>query len=817
MSDSFGNSLTFFVNGKKYSLSETKIDPKWTLLQFLRKSGLTGTKLGCGEGGCGACTVMLSVFDPESERPNHFSANACLTPLCALDGVAVTTVEGIGGMKQGLHPVQRRIAAMHGSQCGFCTPGIVMAIYAFLRANPNASPHEIEESLDGNLCRCTGYRPIIDAARSLSNNKGENSTCCGGKQQQQSGGCCGGNGDGFGKKQGCPCADSASAILGGSSQEFKCSSSEGVLAELPSLNEEMTARGLSEPIFPPSLTHYRPQSLRISNDGVTWFQPVSLQQLLKMKAEHPAARLVVGNTEVGIEVKFKAMEYPTLLNPSHVPELQVLEESTAEDGTEGIKVGAAVNINRLRNFIKQLEADNSANEGKRTGLYKLRGLVAIHGMLSWFASNHIRNMACVGGNIVTASPISDLNPMLMACGAVLTMNSKAGGERRVPIDQFFLSYRKVDLHPDEVLQHVFVPFTQQCEFVLPFKQARRREDDISIVTAGIRIKLEPVPGNGDGGATSAGWAVVDCSLAYGGMAPTTILAAKTATAMKGQAWSLDAVQALFPCLREEMALPASVPGGQPEFRTTLAVSFLLKAYLTITTALQEVQSTLPFAAPVEQIDAADASATTNFLTASKAYTRGEQGYMCRSDMPPTEYPPAVAAVATPPTPQAAGGGGAKPVAQPFESEVAAATRGAVGQPLMHKNAAAQVSGETKYTDDLPKPVGTLHACLVLSTKPHARLLSVDIAAAEACPGFVAYFSAKDVTGSNKIGAVIKDEEVFATDVVKNCGAVSSDIHHYCSIQHYHLRMIKLLLWLCEGLNHDLFLRYYSLQCGELVS
>lgn len=116
--------LTFYVNGSRKSLPSSQVDPTLTLIQYLRKNGLTGTKLGCGEGGCGACTVMVSKYDTVKQKICHISANACLTPLCSLDGCAVTTVEGIGGMKQGLHPVQKRVASLHGSQCGFCTPGI---------------------------------------------------------------------------------------------------------------------------------------------------------------------------------------------------------------------------------------------------------------------------------------------------------------------------------------------------------------------------------------------------------------------------------------------------------------------------------------------------------------------------------------------------------------------------------------------------------------------------------------------------------------------------------------------------------------------
>ena len=118
------NSIYFFINGNSYNVTDKDLDPRETLLQFLRKNGLTGTKLGCGEGGCGACTVMISSYSNESSTVKHYSANACLLPVCALDGCAVTTVEGIGGLKQGLHPVQKRIASSHGSQCGFCTPGI---------------------------------------------------------------------------------------------------------------------------------------------------------------------------------------------------------------------------------------------------------------------------------------------------------------------------------------------------------------------------------------------------------------------------------------------------------------------------------------------------------------------------------------------------------------------------------------------------------------------------------------------------------------------------------------------------------------------
>ncbi|KAJ8022062.1 Xanthine dehydrogenase/oxidase [Holothuria leucospilota] len=110
---------------------------------------------------------MVSSVDAVTGHICHMAVNSCLTPVCSVHGMAVTTVEGIGTTAK-LHPVQERIAKAHGSQCGFCTPGFVMSMYTLIRNNPKPTMEEIHEALEGNLCRCTGYRPIIDGFRSFS-------------------------------------------------------------------------------------------------------------------------------------------------------------------------------------------------------------------------------------------------------------------------------------------------------------------------------------------------------------------------------------------------------------------------------------------------------------------------------------------------------------------------------------------------------------------------------------------------------------------------------------------------------------------------
>ena len=142
-------------------------NPAVKLTDYLRQVGLTGTKVSCGQGGCGACTVMLSHKKPDGTTI-HRPINACLRLLCTLDGMLVTTTEGIGSVHKGLDPTQVCIARYNGSQCGFCTPGFVMNTHAFLQQNPSASEQEIEDIYGGNLCRCTGYRSILHSMRTLA-------------------------------------------------------------------------------------------------------------------------------------------------------------------------------------------------------------------------------------------------------------------------------------------------------------------------------------------------------------------------------------------------------------------------------------------------------------------------------------------------------------------------------------------------------------------------------------------------------------------------------------------------------------------------
>ena len=179
--------------------------------------------------------------------------------------------------------------------------------------------------------------------------------------------------------------------------------------------------------------------LVVRGEVSAWHRPVDLLGLLHVKREHPGARLIAGNSEVGVEMKFKGTKCPVLVGITHVPELQVVREVPG-----GVEVGAACTLTRLLSVCREACAARP--------VFQARTLKAIAGQLRWFAGKQIKNVASIGGNVATGSPISDLNPLWMACGASFALASAdSDGEvtrREVPARDFFLGYRKVAMAPE---------------------------------------------------------------------------------------------------------------------------------------------------------------------------------------------------------------------------------------------------------------------------------------------------------------------------------------------------------------------------------
>ncbi|XP_053396021.1 xanthine dehydrogenase/oxidase-like isoform X1 [Mercenaria mercenaria] len=681
MTGDMSSELVFYVNGIK--VVEENAEPETTLLQFLRqKLGLTGTKLGCGEGGCGACTVMVSRFDHYSKKICHFSVNACLAPLCSMHGMAVTTVEGIGSVKNGLHPVQERLAKSHGSQCGFCTPGIIMSMYTLLRNDPQPTIEHMEKAFEGNLCRCTGYRPILDGFRTFTKEycaMGEN--CCKNKN-------------------------------GNNNLQLE----DGVGTDLVKTKAFLPLDATQDPIFPPELqnsTKFDTDYLIYRGERVVWHRPTKLDELLDLKSTYPDARLVVGNTEIGVEMKFKNMKYPVMIAPTHIPELVDITHTDL-----GIRFGASVTLSRIDQELKEAIAKYSEP--------KTRVFTAVIEMLRWFAGYQIRNVAAVAGNIITASPISDLNPLFLACGAVLEVQSKESGRRQITMDEkFFLGYRKTALTSTEVVINILLPFTSKNEYFGGYKQAYRREDDIATVNSGIYVVFED---NSN--------VIKKLSLAYGGMAITTIMPTRTMAAVVGRKWDDSLVMDICRLLADDLPLQPGSPGGMVEYRRTLTISFFFKFYLSVQMQLQSMHLS---------------------KTKVPSYLHSATAPFHRDPSKSTQ----------------------------IYQEVASGQReeDPVGRPINHLSAMKQATGEAVYIDDMPKFQNELYMGFVMSKKAYANIKSVDASEALSMPGVVDYISHVDVPGKNTWGAALPDdEEIFATTQVLCEGQIIGGIVAETQIQ-----------------------------------
>jgi xanthine dehydrogenase small subunit len=400
--------IRFVLNDQPVELDgPTGPSPMTTLLDWLREHrGLKGTKEGCAEGDCGACTVVL-------ERDGRCEAmNSCIALLGQVDGQSVRTVEGLHGPHGAPHPVQRAMAESDATQCGFCTPGFVMSAYAFAAGAEKADLDIIHDALAGNLCRCTGYRPIVEAMTRIAGLPIEPATA----------------------------APAHSASARAASATF---------------------------------------------DG-SFHAPRSLGELLTLRASHRDALLLAGATDLGLLASRSRKPPAAVIHVTHVPELTTVTESDKE-----LTIGAAASYARAMPAL-------------------IANYPALKTYLARLGSRQIRTMGTLGGNIGTASPIGDMPPVLIALEAKLKLAS-IRSTRELPLEDFFLAYRKTALAADEVIQSITIPKLRPGEVFVCDKLSKRRDQDISTVAAGYRLMVRNDR-------------IEDVCVAYGGMAATPMRA-----------------------------------------------------------------------------------------------------------------------------------------------------------------------------------------------------------------------------------------------------------------------------------------------------
>jgi xanthine dehydrogenase small subunit len=395
------NKIVFYLNGVRREAGPDEAG--LMLADYLRGNrGLTGTKVVCAEGDCGACTVLrLFPHVAGTDAGNYLPVNSCITLVAQLDGASLVTVDAL---KDGddLHEAQRAMIACHGSQCGFCTPGFVMALTGLVeeklaRGETRVDVREAKNCMTGNLCRCTGYLPIIDAALAIDLAK-----CRPVKERF------------YGERQ---------------ERDLAETFAEGVLVE---------------------------------GGEFSFFAPRTLDEAVTYLARYPDTRILGSGTDLGVVHNKRKTTLSRLLSLHLITPLY-------EVGERGgvVSVGARVTHAEFRHFLKARLPEFAT-------------------YLDVFAGPQIKNIGTVVGNVANASPIGDTPPALLALGATVVARGPAG-EREIPIEKFFLAYRKTALVPGELITHVRFPLPPAATDLRFYKSSNRKDLDISAVNLAVRV------------------------------------------------------------------------------------------------------------------------------------------------------------------------------------------------------------------------------------------------------------------------------------------------------------------------------------------
>jgi xanthine dehydrogenase small subunit len=445
----------FILNGRQVSVED---ECQGTLLDFLRGRGLTGAKEGCAEGECGACAVAL-VAEHGAGASTYRAVNSCLMPLALAAHHEIYTVESLaeGGR---LAPVQQVMAEAGGSQCGYCTPGFVMSLMTEQYRPGRSGPCD-PLAMAGNLCRCTGYRPIRDAALALG------------------------------------------------------PAPPGALRDR-----------LDQPA---------PRIGAVSSPGFS--RPSTVDDWVAALAEHPAATLIAGGTDLGVEWNLHHLRWTHLISLEAIDELRAFSETN-----DSVMLGAALPLSDIGRLWTNAPS-------------------VVHEWLTLFASPLIRNRATLGGNLATASPIGDAAPLLLALDAIVHAAGPEG-RRTIPLSSFFVGYRKTALRPGEILTTVEIPKPLPA-FVRFYKVAKRRLDDISTVAAAMALDW-------DNGGT-----IRRARFAFGGVAATPLQLVEAEAAVVGTPWNEAAVERVQQIIGRTLT-PMSDHRGSKEYRLEVSKSLVGK-------------------------------------------------------------------------------------------------------------------------------------------------------------------------------------------------------------------------------------------------
>eukprot|EP00200_Dunaliella_tertiolecta_P008210 CAMPEP_0202368174 /NCGR_PEP_ID=MMETSP1127-20130417/342_1 /ASSEMBLY_ACC=CAM_ASM_000462 /TAXON_ID=3047 /ORGANISM="Dunaliella tertiolecta, Strain CCMP1320" /LENGTH=1499 /DNA_ID=CAMNT_0048963543 /DNA_START=12 /DNA_END=4511 /DNA_ORIENTATION=+ len=757
-------SLRFHLNGVVETV-ESK-DANCSLNEWIRlHTRVKSCKLSCGEGGCGACAVAVQYEDPVTGKPALKSVNSCLTPAYAVSGCQVTTAEGLPKTKEGgVNPVIDRLVGFHATQCGFCTPGMAIACHTALAkagaaraagtgdgggTSPNAI--ELRDALDGNLCRCTGYRPIVDACKSF--------TC-----------------DVDMEDLGLSTYKSL-AEMQGTHAAPKCYTVHSAAAPAPAAVQPKAA----------------PTEVIRIGDHQTLFVPHSLEQLSQAIQEQASSgngvRMVAGNTGPGV-YKDWPRHHPVLVCTTKVPELLRISHSSL-NSAPALRVGSAVTLSNLLGKLTDTAGGTDSIEGMDAETQsRMREVwLGLAAHLKRVAGTHVRNSATVVGNLVLArlrGLPSDVATLMLAAGAhVELMDFQAAqgppAVQTMPLLEFLGAGSDKPMSPPHppvgatiasakagnkglseglssgsvLVTAVLLPLgqgTSEPRF-WSSRVAERWVNAASLINGA--LSLYDIPGGGqarlvfgmDLGTTLGKheWRVVQCpkveavlqqvASSPSAPSPSTIIPA-----------ALEALAEDLPILYSSTHSNGHIPNGHANGHAngpSLSNGSLANGHAH---AGGEVP---PLCSRAEFLRSVAEGLLLQGITAlfSHSLEPGTDGKLLAPKLPP---------------PQVIKGTQDLPPADPAFAPMM--------QPIAKNGALAQASGTATFVDDIPIEAGSLYGAYVCARFCKGKVTAISTADALKVPGAVRFVGPEDVPGHNLGVAIMsarglmEEEPVFATDV-----------------------------------------------------
>jgi indole-3-acetaldehyde oxidase len=692
--------------------------------------------------------VLVSKYDPATDEVTEFSASSCLTLLHSVDRCSVTTSEGIGNTKDGYHPVQQRLSGFHASQCGFCTPGMCMSIFSALvkadkAANRPAPPagfskltsSEAEKAVSGNLCRCTGYRPIVDACKSFA-------------------------------------ADVDLEDLG-LNCFWKKGDEPADVSKLPGYNsgDVCTFPDFLKSEIKSSIQQANSAPVPVSDDG--WYRPRSIDELHRLfqssSFDENSVKIVASNTGSGV---YKDQDlYDKYIDIKGIPELSVINRSS-----KGIELGSVVSIS------KAIEVLSDGNLVFRK----------IAGHLNKVASPFVRNTATIGGNIVMAQRLpfaSDIATILLAAGSTVTI--QVASKRLCFTLEEFLQQPPCDSRT--LLLSIFIPEWGSNDVTFETFRAAPRPlgNAVSYVNSAFlaRTSLD---------AASKDHLIEDICLAFGAYgADHAIRARKVEDYLKGKTVSSSVILEAVRLLKG--SIKPSEGSTHPEYRISLAVSFLFTFLSSLANSLNEsakVNGTNEHS-PEKQLkldinDLPIRSRQEIFFTdaykpVGKAIKKAgvEIQASGRQSYPNTQINMFISS----PYPFSSAYSTTKSFSDPpfchLHLNIFSAENSNKLHPLtflapavsLQDNAFNNIpftdTGEAVYVDDIPAPKDCLYGAFIYSTHPHAHVKSINFKPSLASQKIITVITAKDIpSGGQNVGysfPMIGEEALFADPVAEFAG------------------------------------------------